>query len=147
MSTNTRLGAVVSVLALIVLAMALHIAWQTMRLSALTSELQQAKRELEFGVVRNAQDDLRGRRDEMAKMIAWLDEFYRAPEGLQRPAGLWLPEERRIDADAIAVWILDVYLPARVAGQSDQSARQSVIDAIKTTDEWQRRHAASGSPR
>ena len=45
-----------------------------------------------------------------------LDDFYRAPEGLQRPEGLSINEAP--DFEGIAAWIFDVYLNARLAGRS-----------------------------
>ena len=47
------------------------------------------------------------------------------------------------DAEAIGVWILDVYLQSRMAGKSDAEARQIVIDQIKGTDEWRLKHPKS----
>jgi hypothetical protein len=127
-------------LALVILLLGGYSAWQAMRLNAMTYQLEQARRDAEFNVGRVAHERLQGRRDEMVRTVAWLDDFYRSPDGLQRPAGLWLPDENRADGEAIAVWILDVYLPARVAGASEEAARQTVIEHIKATDEWQRRH-------
>ena len=57
-----------------------------------------------------------------------------------RPGGLYNPDAKKIDAEAIGTWILDVYLQARIAGKSDAEARQSIADAIKGSDEWRSKH-------
>ena len=142
MSGTTRLRLIASILALTVLALALFSSWQGMRLSAASHALRQAQRDLAFRAAEVAREQLEGRRDELVRAIDWLDQFYRSAEGLQRSEGLWLSEARKPDGEAIAVWILDVYLPARVGGASEEQARQAVIDNIKATDEWRRRHGA-----
>ena len=130
-----------SALALAVLLLGMIGAWQAMRLSAVTAELQQARRDVQFSAERVALERLQGRGDELSRAVAWLDEVYRAADGLQRADGLWLADQQRVDAQAIAVWILDIYLPARVGGASEDEARQLVMNRIKSTDEWRRRHA------
>lgn len=129
-----------SALALVVLLLGGYSAWQAMQLSATRFALEQAQRDLEFAVGQVAREQLSGRRDELVRVIAWLDAFYRAPEGLQRPSGLWLKDQDKADGEAIAVWILDTYLPARLGGASEDDARQLVIDGIMATDEWRARH-------
>jgi hypothetical protein len=141
MSAIARLRLIASILALLVLALAVYSSWQAMRLSASTYELQQARRDLQYRAEDVARERLRGHRGELVRAVDWLDQFYRSPEGLQRSTGLWLPDAGRADGEAVAVWILDVYLPARVGGASEEQARQAVIDGIKATDEWRRRHA------
>ena len=76
----------------------------------------------------------------MVQAVAFVDDLYRSPDGLMRPAGLYNPDAKRVDAEAIGTWILDVYLQARIAGKSDAEARQSIADAIKGSDEWRRKH-------
>lgn len=141
MNAATFSRTVVSGMALVILGLAGQVAFQAMRLSAATSELQQARRDLEFTVDQLAREKLHGRRDEMVRVINWLDDFYRSPEGLERPAGLWQADANKIDGEAIAVWVLDVYLSARLNGASEESAREAVVGQIKATDEWQRRHS------
>jgi hypothetical protein len=142
MTPSVRPQLLASGLALIVLVLALGLQWRSMQLTAKTAELQQARRELQFAAERAAQEQLQGRREEMIRVVRWLDDFYRSPDGLQRRHGLWLPQSETVDAEAIAVWILDVYLPARVGGASEETARQGVIDQIRATEEWRRRHPA-----
>jgi hypothetical protein len=129
-------------LALIALLLALALAWQSMRLNAANAAQEQTRRELRFAVDRAAREQLQLRREELIQAVQWLDELYRSPEGLQRPDGLWLPQSGTVDAEAIGVWVLDVYLQARLGGASEDQARQAVINQMKATDEWRRRHRA-----
>jgi hypothetical protein len=136
-----RLQMMNTVLAIAVLVLLGQIAWQQMRISGLKADLQQSQRSLESGVERMATDRIKNlRREEMASMVQWLDDFYRSKEGLQRPGGLWRADVNKPDGEAIGVWILDVYLQARLAGKSDAEGRQMVMDQIKSTDEWRQKH-------
>jgi hypothetical protein len=128
-----------TLLALVVLVLLGQAAWQAMRMSALRAELAQSQRDLEGRVEALAAERLTFRREEMASTVAWLDEFYRSKEGLQRPGGL-VNAESRPDGEAIGVWILDVYLKARIEGASEEQARQRVMDNIKATEEWRKKH-------
>lgn len=141
---EVRLKRANTVLALAVLALLGQAAWQTMRVSGLRADLAQAERALEQSVTRQATERLQSiRREELVGAVTWLDEFYRSADGLQRPNGLWRADVNQPDAEAIGVWILDVYVQARLAGASDTEARQGVMDQIKATDEWRQKHAAS----
>jgi hypothetical protein len=128
-----------TLLALIVLVLLGNAAWQAMRMSALRAELEQSQRALETRVETLAAEKIKFPREEMAAVVAWLDEFYRSKEGLQRPGGL-INADNRPDGEAIGVWILDVYLKARIEGASEEEARQRVMDNIKATDEWRKKH-------
>ena len=136
-----RLRTINVVLAILVLVLLGVIAWQGMRISGLNAELQQTQRTLDTAVQRMASERIKNlRREEMVATVQWLDEFYRAPEGLQRPDGLWRADLKRPDSEAIGVWVLDVYLQSRLAGKSDAEARQAVMDQIRSTDEWRQKH-------
>lgn len=82
-------------------------------------------------------------REEMMNAGRWLDAFYRAPEGLQRPHGLVVfrpdggPEP---DYEGLGAWLFDVYWNARLAGGSVDQAHAAVVTAIQGTDEWKARH-------
>ena len=128
-----------TLLALIVLVLLGQAAWQAMRMSALRAEVAQSQRALETRVESLAAEKLKFRREEMSAIVQWLDEFYRSKEGLQRPGGL-INAQGRPDGEAIGVWILDVYLKARIEGASEDEARQRIIDNIKGTDEWRKKH-------
>ena len=136
-----RLKMMNTLLAVVVLVLLGVIAWQGLRISGLDADRQQARRSLETAVERMAAERIESlRREEMVAAVQWLDDFYRSTEGLQRPTGLWRPDLNKPDSEAIGVWFLDVYLQARLAGKSDADARQAVVDQIKSTDEWRRKH-------
>lgn len=136
---SRRLRTANTLLAIVILVLLGQAAWQAMRISALNAELEQSQRNLETRVESMAAEKLKFRREEMAGIVAWLDEFYRSKDGLQRPGGL-VNAESRPDGEAIGVWVLDVYLKARIEGASEDEARQRVMDSIKGTDEWRKKH-------
>lgn len=76
-----------------------------------------------------------------------LDAYYRAAEGLQRPAGLSIGGAP--DFTGIAAWIFDVYLTCRAGGRSRDDAFAEVVAHITQSDEWKAKHPgqASTSPR
>ena len=129
-----------TILAIVVLALLGRIAWSEMRISSLTATVEQTRRELETRVEKAAIEKLQSNRAELVSAVTFLDDFYRSPDGLMRPDGLYIAEAKRIDAEAIGTWVLDVYLQARIAGKSDAEARQTIADAIKGSDEWRRKH-------
>ena len=77
-------------------------------------------------------------RDEMVSAGAWLDGYYRAPEGLRRAEGL--SRNGAPDWDGVGSWLFDVYLRARVDGKTLEQARAAVVAAIRQTDEWRSKH-------
>ena len=112
-----------------------------MRISSLKADVEQTRRELTTRAERMASDKLQSHREEMVNAVAFVDDLYRSPEGCSGPDGLYIPDAKKVDAEAIGTWILDVYMQARIAGKSDAEARQSIADAIKGSDEWRRKHA------
>ena len=135
-----RLKTVNTVLALVVLVLLGQAAWQAMRVGAVKAELLQSQRALESRVEGLAREKLNFGREEMAGAVQWLDDVYRGEEGLQRPGGLVRVDSGKPDGEAIGVWILDVYLKARIDGASEEEARRLVMDQIKGTDEWRAKH-------
>jgi hypothetical protein len=127
-------------MALVILLLVGLAVWQELRVSSLKADVEQSRREVTRRAERIAQDKLQGHREEMVQAVAFVDDLYRSPDGLMRPAGLYNPDAKQVDAEAIGTWILDVYLQARIAGKSDAEARQSIADAIKGSDEWRRKH-------
>jgi hypothetical protein len=67
-----------------------------------------------------------------------LDQFYAAPEGLQRPNGLSISGGP--DFLGIATWVFDVYLSDRLSGASPNAAWQRVETSIQNTQEWRSKH-------
>ena len=140
-SVSRRLRATNTFMAIVILVLLGQVAWQEMRISSLKADAEQTRRELTTRVERLANDKLQSHREEMVNAVAFVDDLYRSPDGLQRPGGLYIADAKRIDAEAIGTWILDVYMQARIAGKSDAEARQSIADAIKGSEEWRRKHA------
>lgn len=138
--TTARFRAKTTVMALVILALLGRMAWQEMRVSGLKADLDQSRRDLATRVEKLANDKLQGHREELVQAVAFVDDLYRSPDGLQRPGGLYNPEAHRVDAEAIGTWILDVYMKARIAGKTDPEARQSIADAIKGSDEYRQKH-------
>ena len=128
-----------SLLALVILALIGQVVWQGRRVSALQAELAQGQRAFETRAESLAADKIAFRREELVTAVGWLDDFYRSEDGLQRPGGL-VRADNRPDGEAIGVWILDVYLKARIEGATEDEARQRVIDNIKGTEEWRKKH-------
>lgn len=135
-----RLRTANTILALAILVLLGQAAWQAMNTRSLRAQLDQAQRDLETRVERLAAEKLKARREDLVGAVQWLDDFYRAPEGLQRPTGLWRPDLNKPDAEAIGVWVLDVYLQSRIGGASDAEARKAIEDAIRGSDEWKQKH-------
>ena len=135
-----RLKTANTLLAIVILVLLGQAAWQAMQVSGLKAELEQSQRALEGRVESLAAEKLKFRREEMVSIVQWLDEFYRSQDGLQRPGGLVNASTNRTDGEAIGVWVLDVYLKARIEVASEEEARQQVADQIKGTDEWRLKH-------
>lgn len=127
-------------MAIVILLMLGQLAWQQMRIGTLKAEVEQSHRELANNVEKLATEKVQRHREEVVNAVAFVDDLYRSPDGLQRPGGLYLPDAHRVDAEAIGTWVLDVYMQARIAGKPDAEARQSIADAIKSSDEWRQKH-------
>jgi len=138
--SGSRLRTTNTFMVFVLLLLLGQVAWQQMRISGLNADLDQSKRDLVSRVEQLATDKLRSHREEMVAAVAFVDDLYRSADGLQRPGGLYLPDTHRVDAEAIGTWILDVYMQARITGKSDAEARQSIVGAVKGSDEWRRKH-------
>jgi hypothetical protein len=79
-------------------------------------------------------------RGDVMRAIDWLHDFYKAPEGLKRPDGLW--KNGRPDTEGIGAWGFDVYLRERQKGKTHDDAIAEVRRQIEASDEWKRKHAA-----
>ena len=75
---------------------------------------------------------------EIQRTMSWLNDYYKGPDGLQRPSGLWI--DGHPDYEGISVWVFSVYLPHRLRGDTEDQSRQAVVDAIKQSEEWQIKH-------
>ena len=85
-------------------------------------------------------NSIEGQGPEMQRAMTWLNDFYKSPNGLQRPEGLWIGGHP--DFEGLSVWVFDVYLRHRLKGEPEEQARQAVVDAIKQSDEWRTKHGA-----
>ena len=138
--SSSRLRTTNTFLAIVILILLGQIAYEEMRISSLKSETDQARRNLETQVEKMAMDKIKSRREDLVSAVAFVDDLYRSTDGLQRPGGLYNIDAKRVDAEAIGTWVLDVYMKARIEGKSDAEARQSIADAIKGSDEWRSKH-------
>ena len=77
-------------------------------------------------------------REEALDELKWLDGFYQAPEGLQRPQGLSL--NGKPDFEGVAAWYLDVYQRERMAMKSRADARAAYVTLIRQSAEWRAKH-------
>jgi hypothetical protein len=136
----SRLRAANTVMALAILVLLGLVAWQLMRIGTLEAGLEQSRRELAASVEKLAMEKVQANRAAMVNAVAFVDELYRSADGLQRPDGLYLRDARKVDAEAIGTWVLDVYLRARIEGMSDEDALQAIATAVKRSDEWRRKH-------
>lgn len=139
-SSTFRLRTTNTFLSIVILILLGQIAYQEMRISGLKADVDQARRDLELRVEKMALDKIQARREDVVAAVAFVDELYRSADGLQRPDGLYNAEGKRVDAEAIGTWILDVYMRARIEGKTDAEARQAIDDAIKGSDEWKSKH-------
>lgn len=137
-----RSRSLITILLVVILVLAGQEIWQQRRLRQLEFDLSYQQRHTLEQAGRLAADQLRGRRAEMVQAIQWLHAYYGSDKGLRRPNGLWRAEQKELDAEAIGAWIFDVYLNARLAGNTDDEARLMVEDAIRVSDEWRTAHAA-----
>ena len=131
----------VTILLLVVIAILLgQVLWQALRIERLKYEVGFNQRHLAEQAGTLAAERLHGHREDIVQATRWLHEFYASADGLQRPDGLWLTQQKQPDFEGIGAWVFDVYLTARVNGASDADARQAIVDAIKQSDEWRRLH-------
>src|SRR5688572_554431 len=97
----SRLRTTNTLLALAILVLLGQVAWQELRISGLKAEVAQAKRDLQMRVEKMANEKVQGHRQELVAAVAFVDELYRSADGLQRPGGLYNPDARQVDAEAI----------------------------------------------
>jgi hypothetical protein len=86
-------------------------------------------------------DSMEGQGAEVQRVMTWLNEFYKSPDGLKRPEGLWIHDHP--DYEGLSVWVFDVYLRRRLKGDTEDQARQVIETTIKQSDEWRAKHRPS----
>ena len=75
---------------------------------------------------------------EVLRTMTWLQGFYQAKDGLQRPEGLWIAGHP--DYEGVGHWVFDVYLRERLRGKTEDEARKDVESQIVGSDEWRTKH-------
>ena len=116
--------------------------WQNRRIAQLESSMEFQQRQFEAQVGKLASEKLKNQRGNVLQAAQWLHDYYKSDEGLRRADGLWRPDQKQPDFEALGAWIIDVYLSARIEGKTDEEAKKLIKDAIQGSDEWRRVHAA-----
>jgi hypothetical protein len=130
-----------TILLVVVVVLIGQVYWQNRRISQLQSSMEFQQRQFEAQVGKLAAEKLKNQRSDVVQAAQWLHGYYKSDEGLRRADGLWRPDQKQPDFEALGAWIFDVYLNARVEGKSDEDARKLITDAIQGSDEWRRVHA------
>jgi hypothetical protein len=81
---------------------------------------------------------MEGQGAEIRRAMIWLNDFYRSPDGLARPDGLWI--DGHPDFEGLSAWVFEVYLRSRLNGLNEEQARDAVVRAIRQSDEWRAKH-------
>ena len=81
---------------------------------------------------------MEGQAPEIQRAMVWLHDFYRSPEGLRRPEGVWL--DGHPDFEGLSAWVFEVYLRSRLKGLTEEQAREAIANAIRQSDEWRAKH-------
>jgi hypothetical protein len=87
-------------------------------------------------------DSIEGQAPEIQRTMTWLNDFYKAQDGLRRPEGLWI--EGHPDYVGLSYWVFDVYFRRRLKGDTEDQARQAVESALRQSEEWRAKHRAQG---
>ena len=77
---------------------------------------------------------------ELMERLAREQPGYLDVESVRSESGEGITVSYWASREAIAAWIFDVYLQARMAGKSDAEARGLVMEQIKSSEEWRRKH-------
>jgi hypothetical protein len=128
------------ILAVTTALLALLAIQQYSSVSDLRTQLADAKAQTLSEARASVAASMAGQNVEAQRVMTWLNDFYKSTDGLQRPEGLWI--DGHPDFLGIGTWVFDVYLRNRLRGQSEEQARRSVEEAIKTSDEWRTKHRA-----
>lgn len=132
---------ITTVLAIVIVVLIGQVYWQSRRIAQLESSMEFQQRQFEAQVGKLAAERLKGHRGDVMQAAQWLHQYYSSDEGLRRADGLWRPDQKQPDFEAIGAWVIDVYMNARVEGKTDEEAKQLIKDAIQGSDEWKRVHS------
>ena len=126
------------VFVVLIVGLALLSVHQYNRIDQLQEELAVAQKKTIIEARALAAESMEGQAVEIEHALAWLDDYYKSPEGLQRPQGLSI--DGRPDFPGIGVWIFDKYLLLRLRGATEETARKAVADEIRRSQEWRSKH-------
>jgi hypothetical protein len=131
---------ITTILIVVVVVLIGQLYWQQRRIQQMQSSMEFQQRQFEQQAGKLAAERLKGHRGDIMQAAQWLHQYYRSDEGLRRADGLWRPDQKQPDFEAIDAWIIDVYLNARIEGKSDEEAKKLITDTIQGSDEWRRVH-------
>jgi hypothetical protein len=126
---------ILAVVAALLAALVIH---QYSQIGQLRAEVANAEERGAMNAKSSMVNSLTEQGAELQRTMAWLNDYYKAPDGLRRPGGLWI--DGHPDFEGLSVWVFTVYLPHRLRGDSEEIARQAVVDAVKQSEEWQIKH-------
>ena len=132
---------ITTILAVVVVILIGQVYWQQRRIAQMQFAMDFQQRQFSEQTGKLAAEKLKGHRADVMQAAQWLHEYYGSDEGLRRPDGLWRPDQKQPDFEAIGAWVIDVYLNARIEGKTDEEAKQLIRNAIQGSDEWRRVHA------
>lgn len=130
------------ILLVIVVILSGQVYWQQRRIAQMQFSMEFQQRQFAEQAGKIAVERVKGHRADVMQAAQWLHQYYASDEGLRRADGLWRPDQKQPDFEAIGAWIIDVYLNARIEGRTDEEAKKAIRDAIQGSDEWRRIHAA-----
>src|SRR5438309_6957064 len=135
----TMLTRILAVATALLAALVIH---QYNQIGQLRNEVDDAQKQAVVRARRIVADSMEGQHGEVQRTMTWLNDFYKSPDGLQRPEGLWIGGHP--DYEGLSTWVFEVYLRNRLRGLSEEQARQAVEKMIKQSDEWRVKHRAQG---
>ena len=129
---------VTRILAVVTALLAALVVHQYSQIGQLRAEVANAEERGAMHAKSSLVDSLGEQGAEIQRTMTWLNDYYKSPDGLKRPEGLWLGGHP--DYEGLSVWVFSVYLPHRLKGESEDQSRQAIVDAIKQSEEWQIKH-------
>ena len=132
---------ITTILLVLVVVLIGQVYWQQRRIEQMQFAMDFQQRQFAEQAGKLAVERLKGHRADVMQAAQWLHQYYASDAGLRRADGLWRPDQKQPDFEAIGAWVIDVYLNARIEGKSDEDAKKMITDAIQGTDEWRRAHA------
>ena len=131
---------ITTILAVAVVILIGQVYWQQRRIAQMQFAMDFQQRQFAEQSGKLEAEKLKGHRADVMQAAQWLHQYYASDEGLRRPDGLWRPDQKQPDFEALGAWVIDVYLNARIEGKTDEEAKQLIRNAIQGSDEWRRLH-------